>query len=126
MGIFQQFLNEKHISEATVLRLSRQLEARGDEDRTLTRKRSSKRREKETQGKSYTELGLGKPRSGRGVSAQQLGAALADQPLPRRVRGKLVRAINAALARQGGGTADTQALFGGVAVRSGPAKKAAS
>ncbi|MCE9667214.1 hypothetical protein LY474_05240 [Myxococcus stipitatus] len=126
MGAFQQFLNEKHITPATVLRLSRQLEARGGEHHLLSRKRATKRRDKETQGKSYTELGLSKPPSGRGVSAQQLEAALADQPLTRKVRGKLVRAINAVLSKQGGGAVDSKALFGDAAVRAGPAKKAAS
>ncbi|MFP2924658.1 hypothetical protein ACLESO_05460 [Pyxidicoccus sp. 3LG] len=127
MGAFQQFLNEKQIVPDTLLRLSRQLEAHGDADRLLARKRASKRREKDTQGKSYTELDLGKPKSGRGVSSQQLQAALGDQPLPPRVRGKLVRAVNAALAKNGGGTVAAHALFGEVKVRrGGEVKKAAS
>ncbi|NTX14144.1 hypothetical protein HUA76_25395 [Myxococcus sp. CA056] len=126
MGSFQQFLTEKQIASDTLLRLSRQLEAQAETDRTLKRKRSDKRRNKDTQGKSYTELSLAKPKSGRGVSGQQLHAALADQPLPRRVRGKLVRAINAVLSKKGSGAVDPKALFGEVAVRSGPAKKSAS
>ncbi|MCP3142570.1 hypothetical protein [Pyxidicoccus xibeiensis] len=127
MGAFQQFLNEKQISSDTLLRLSRQLEAHGEADRVLVRKRSGKRRDKETQGKSYTELELGKPKSGRGISSQQMQAALGDQPLPPRVRGKLVRAVNAVLAKQGGGSVAATALFGEVKVRRGDAvKKAAS
>ncbi|MBZ4415867.1 hypothetical protein [Myxococcus sp. RHSTA-1-4] len=127
MGAFQQFLTEKQISQDTLLRLSRQLEAHGDADRVLVRKRAGKRRDKETQGKSYQELELGKPKSGRGVSSQQLQAALGDQPLPPRVRGKLVRAVNAVLTKNGGGAVDAVALFGAVPVRrGGTAKKAAS
>ncbi|NMO18433.1 hypothetical protein HPC49_11530 [Pyxidicoccus fallax] len=127
MGAFQQFLNEKQITPDTLLRLSRQLEAHGDTDRVLVRKRADKRRDKEKQGKSYQELELGKPKSGRGVSTQQLQAALGDQPLPTRVRGKLVRAVNAVLTKKGGGAVDAAALFGAVPVRKGDsAKKAAS
>ncbi len=127
MGAFQQFLTEKQITPDTLLRLSRQLEAHGDTDRVLVRKRADKRRDKEKQGKSYQELELGKPKSGRGVSSQQLQAALGDQPLPTRVRGKLVRAVNAVLTKKGGGAVDAVALFGAVPVRKGDtAKKAAS
>ncbi|MFP2905166.1 hypothetical protein ACLESD_08935 [Pyxidicoccus sp. 3LFB2] len=127
MGAFQQFLNEKKISSDTLLRLSQQLESQADADRVLARKRAGKRREKDTQGKSYAELKLDKPKSGRGISAQQLQAALGDQPLPPRVRGKLVRAVNAVLTKQGGGAVQAPALFGEVPVRRGDtAKKAAS
>ncbi|MCP3161613.1 hypothetical protein [Myxococcus qinghaiensis] len=126
MGAFQQFLTEKQIASDTLLRLSRQLEAQADTDRALKRKRSDKRREKDTQGKSYAELSLPKPKSGRGVSKQQLQAALADLPLPRRVRGKLVRAVNAVLSKKGSGAVEPKALFGDAAVRTGPAKKSAS
>lgn len=126
MGAFQQFLSDKQIPPDALLRLSRQLEAQGDADRVLVRKRADKRRDKETQGKSYKELELGKPKSGRGVSSQQLQAALGDQPLPPRVRGKLVRAVNAVLTKKGGGAVDAVALFGQVPVRRGIAKKAAS
>jgi hypothetical protein len=72
-------------------------------------------------------LGLGKPRSGRGLSAQQLEAARADKPLSPRVRSKLVRAVNALLAKGGAAAVDAKALFGDVAARVGPTvKKAAS
>ncbi|MCK8496724.1 hypothetical protein [Myxococcus fulvus] len=127
MGTFQQFLTEKQIASDALLRLSHQLEAQGSDGRALARKRTSKRRDKETQGKSYTELSLAKPKSGRGVSSQQLQAALEDKPLPRKVRGKLVRAINAVLSKKGGAAVDSKALFGDTAIRSGaPAKKSAS
>ena len=127
MGTFQQFLNEQQISPDTLMRLSGQLEVQDEADRALARKRASKRREKDLQGKSYAELSLGKPKSGRGVSAQQLQAALGDQPLPPRVRGKLVRAVNAVLAKKGAAAVAATALFGAVPVRRGDAvKKAAS
>ncbi len=124
MGTFQQFLNDKKIDTAGLVRLSAQLEARADEDRAMALKRSAKRRDKDTQGKSYAELGIGKPKSGRGVSAQQLKAALADQPLPPRVRGKIVRAVNALLSKQGGELIAPAALFGDTKQRQGAKPKA--
>jgi hypothetical protein len=124
MGTFKQFLDEKQLKPETLVRLSSQLEARAEDDRKLAKQRSDKRRDKEKQGKPYAELGLGKPKSGRGVSVQQVTAALEDQPLPPKVRGKLVRAVNAVLSKKGGQPVDFKALFGDVAVRKGAAAKA--
>jgi hypothetical protein len=126
MGTFKQFLSDKQLEPQTLVRLSDQLEARAEEDRKLAKQRSDKRRDKEKQGKPYAELGIGKPKSGRGVSLQQVSAALEDQPLSPKVRGKLVRAVNAVLSKKGGGTVDPQALFGQVPARKGVATKAAS
>ncbi len=124
MGTFKQFLDEKQLTPETLVRLSSQLEFRAEDDRKLAKQRSDKRRDKEKQGKPYAELGIGKPRSGRGVSVQQVNAALEDQPLPPKVRGKLVRAVNAVLSKKGGGTVDSKALFGEVPVRKGTPAKA--
>ncbi len=124
MGTFKQFLNDQQLQPEALVRLSSQLEARAEEDRKLAKQRSDKRRDKEKQGKPYAELGIGKPRSGRGVSVQQVHAALEDKPLSPKVRGKLVRAVNAVLSKKGGGTVDSKALFGDVAVRKGAAAKA--
>ncbi len=124
MGTFKQFLDEKQLKPETLVRLSSQLEARAEDDRKLAKQRSDKRRDKEKQGKPYAELGLGKPKSGRGVSVQQVTAALEDQPLPPKVRGKLVRAVNAVLSKKGAQPVDFKALFGDVAVRKGAAAKA--
>jgi hypothetical protein len=124
MGAFQQFLNDKKIDTVVLARLSAQLEARSEEDRALALKRSAKRRDKEIQGKPYAELGIRKPKSGRGVSAQQLQAALADQQLPSRVRGKLVRAVNALLTRKGGEPVPSASLFGDIKPRQGAKPKA--
>ncbi|RKH78045.1 hypothetical protein D7Y21_36350 [Corallococcus sp. AB045] len=127
MGTFQQFLDSQKISPAVLLRRSQQLEAHTEEDRVLKRKRSTRRRDKEQQQKPYAELGLGKPRSGRGLSEQQLTAAREDKPLSPRVRSKLVRAVNALLTKAGVTAVDAKALFGDVSARVGPTvKKAAS
>ncbi|ADO72938.1 hypothetical protein [Stigmatella aurantiaca] len=123
MGSFQQFLNDQKIDPRTLVRLSARLERHSDEDRLLEHKRWAKRRDKDTQGKSYAELGLGKPKSGRGVSDRQLHAALSDQPLPPRVRGKIVRAVNALLTQKGAQPIVPAALFGDIKPRqNAPAK----
>ncbi|QRK07725.1 hypothetical protein JQX13_48385 [Archangium violaceum] len=124
MGTFKQFLSDQKLEPKTLVRLSSQLESRSEEDRKLAKQRSDKRRDKEKQGKPYAELGIGKPKSGRGVSVQQVNAALEDQPLPAKVRGKLVRAVNAVLSKKGGPPADFKSLFGEVPVRKGTAAKA--
>ncbi|MBM7115247.1 hypothetical protein [Archangium primigenium] len=124
MGTFKQFLDEQKLEPSTLVRLSSQVEARDDADRTLSRQRADTRRDKERQGKAYE--GIAKPRSGRGVSAQQVGAAIADEPLSPKVRGKLVRAVNAALAKKGGAAVTFPALFGEVKASKGPTAKKAS
>ncbi len=124
MGIFQQFLNDKQLDTRAISRVSARIEAHSDGDRLLTHKRWAKRRNKDTQGKSYAELGIDKPKSGRGVSEQQLLAALADRPLPPKVRGKIVRAVNALLTRKGGEPVAPAALFGDIKPRAGAKAKA--
>ncbi|QRN93977.1 hypothetical protein JRI60_33130 [Archangium violaceum] len=124
MGTFKQFLNDQQLQPEALVRLSSQLEARAEDDRKLAKQRSDKRRDKEKQTKPYAELGIGKPKSGRGVSVQQVNAALEDKPLPPKVRGKLVRAVNAVLGKKGGQQVDFKALFGEVPVRKGAAAKA--
>ncbi|MCY1045755.1 hypothetical protein OV208_30860 [Corallococcus sp. bb12-1] len=126
MGSFQQFLDDQKISPAVLLRRSRQLESQSAEDRVLKRKRSERRREKEGQQKPSVEPGLGKPRSGRGLSEQQLTGAREDRPVPPRVRSKVVRAVNALLTKNGGTPVDAKALFGEVTARVGPTTKKAS
>ncbi|SEU33606.1 hypothetical protein [Stigmatella erecta] len=123
MGTFQQFLNDQKIDTRAVVRLSAQLEDHSDADRLLAHKRWAKRRDKDNQDKAYAELGIGKPKSGRGVSARQLQAALSDRPLPPRVRGKIVRAVNALLTKKGASAVAPAALFGDIKPRqNAPAK----
>ncbi|MDC0708500.1 hypothetical protein POL68_08470 [Stigmatella sp. ncwal1] len=124
MGTFQQFLNDQKIEPRTLVRLSAQLESHSDEDRLLEHKRWAKRQDKDTQGKSYSELGIGKPKSGRGVSERQLHAAISDQSLPPRVRGKIVRAVNALLTKKGAPTVVPASLFGDIKPRQNASAKA--
>ncbi|HEX8697793.1 MAG TPA: hypothetical protein VF815_03050 [Myxococcaceae bacterium] len=124
MGTFQQFLTDKQIDTTVLVRLSAQLEAHTDADQLLRQKRWAKRRDKDSQAKSYAELDIGKPRSGRGISAQQLQAALKDQPLPPRVRAKIARAVNAVLTKKGAEPVASGALFGEIKPRAGAKAKA--
>jgi len=126
MGTFKQFLDEQKLEPRTLVRLSSQLEARSETDRELSKQRSDKRRDKEQQNKPYAELGIAKPRSGRGVSEQQVSAALADEPLSPKVRGKLVRAVSAAVGKKGGAEVTFQSLFGEVKASKGVTAKKAS
>jgi hypothetical protein len=66
--------------------------------------------------KSYAELTLAKPASGRGVSLYKISEAMADRPLPKRVRAKLLRAVRKAAK---GEAVEAKALFGDVARRKG-------
>ena len=124
MGTFQQFLTDKQIDTTVLVRLSAQLETHTDADHTLRQKRWAKRRDKDNQAKSYAELDIGKPRSGRGVSPQQLQAALEDKPLPPRVRAKIARAVNAVLTKKGAEPVASGALFGDSKPRTGAKAKA--
>jgi hypothetical protein len=124
MGTFKQFVEEKQISKDAVVHASRRLEAYAEGDRELLQKRAVKRRDKDRKDKPYAELGIGKPKNGRGASDQQWQLALADKPLGRKARGKLLRAVNAVLSRKGGGSVDGKALFGEVPVRRGVNPKA--
>ena len=124
MGAFKQLLADHQLTPEALQRLSHQLEAWQEEDKALARERFEKRRDKERKDKPYAELGIGKPRSGRGVSEQQLKAALEDVPLPTKVRGKLLRVVNAALEKKGAKPVDMKALFGEVLARKGEASKA--
>lgn len=123
MGTFKQFVEEKQISKEAVVRASRRLEAFAEGDRELLQKRATKRRDKDRKDKPYTELGIGKPKNGRGASEQQWEMALEDKPLGRKARGKLLRAVNAVLSRKSGGSVDGKALFGEVPVRRGASTK---
>ncbi len=112
MSSFHKHLEEHHIRIDALVRISSQLEKNTAEGRTLRQLRWRKRRQSpET---SYQALGLAKPNSGRGVSVQQIQSAIAQRPLPVRVRSKLVRAVNALLAKRGAPAVDARTLFGDV------------
>jgi hypothetical protein len=117
MSTFRDVLSEHGISAESLVRVSRQLEALGLDGRALRQRRWKKR--KHEADTSYAAANLAKPSSGRGISAQQMQAALSGQPLPPRVRGKLVRAVNALLVKRGAPALEAGALFGEVPARRG-------
>lgn len=123
MGTLKTFLDSKGITPKHLVVASNRLEAWGNDGRYMISRRAAKRRAKDE--KPYAELGLTKPVSGRGLSEQQVSAALADQPLPRKVRAKVLRAVNAVLATKKQGAVELKALFEGTTMKKGKAPKAA-
>jgi hypothetical protein len=122
MGTLKTFVDGKGITEKHVLFASNRVEQGGNQSRSLRDARVKKRRNKELAEKKYAELNLAKPKSMRGLSAQQWHAALSDKPLSTRVRAKVLRAVNAALASKKQPAVEMKALFEGTTVR--PGKKA--
>lgn len=120
MGSFKSFIESKGITAAQVATTSRRIEAYDETSRGLLVKRASKRRVKETADKKYVDLGLAKPdTSGRGISQQQIEAAMADKELSRKARAKILRAVNVILAKKSEPAADMKGLFEGLKARAG-------
>lgn len=116
MGTFSDFLESKGLKDEDILRRSRRLETLRSKDRELRRLREAKRRRSPQQ--SYQEAGIEKPRSGRPLRKEHLEAARNDIPVPRPVRTKIVRAVNALLGKSGDEVSATE-LFGEVPSKQG-------
>ncbi|MBM4377988.1 MAG: hypothetical protein FJ086_01580 [Deltaproteobacteria bacterium] len=121
MGKFEEVIRGAGLSAEQVLRRSATLERKGQEGRARAQARWKQRQ----LGEKKDYAGMARPPSGRGVSERQWEAALADRPLPGTVRGKLLRAVQAVLARRGLPPVDAAALFGTVPPRPGPKAKGA-
>ena len=120
MGTFQTFLTSKSITPKAIATTSKRIEAFDEKARTLMGKRWSKRRDKETAAKKYVELDIGKPaQHGRGVSEKQINLAAKDVAVARKVRSKIMRAVNTILAKKGEPAADMKVLFEGAKARAG-------
>lgn len=117
MGQFADFLNQKGLEPKQILLVSQRLECVRDEDRILMRRREARRRE--NPGKSYEELGIAKPRSGRPLRPGHIEAALADKPIPGPVRSKVVRAVNFLLQKKGQEPVRAPDIFGNVPGKQG-------
>jgi len=118
LGTFSEFIASKGIKDEDILAVSRYLESLRGKDRELLRLRALKR--KNNPQLSYADAGIEKPRSGRPIRRPHLDAAKNDVPLPRPVRSKILRAVNALLARQGA-TVTARELFGNVPSKQGAA-----
>lgn len=120
MGTLKAFIDSKGITPKAISIASRRVEAGGNEARSVQSARSKKRRLK--MDKPYAELGMLKPKSDRPLSEGQVAGALSDKPLPKKVRAKVLRAINALLATKKEAAVDMKALFEGTPIK--PGKKA--
>lgn len=120
MGTFQTFLSSKSITPKQIAITSRRIETFDETSRALMQKRWGKRYNKETKDKKYAELDIAKPAQlGRGVTEKQVIAASKDVPVARKVRTKILKAVNAILTKKGQGAADMKALFEGSKARAG-------
>jgi len=120
MGTLKTFIDSKGITSKAIAIASHRVEAGGNEARSAQSARTKKRRL--TKEKSYTELNLAKPKSDRALSQSQVDGAVNDKPLPKKVRAKVLRAVNAVLATKKQPAVDMKAIFEGVAAK--PGKKA--
>ncbi len=121
MGTLKTYIDSKGITSKAIAIASRRVEAGGNEARSAQSARTKKRRL--TKEKTYAELNLAKPKSDRALSQSQVDGALNDKPLPKKVRAKVLRAINAVLATKKETAIEMKAIFEGVAVKPGKKKK---
>ena len=120
MGTFQTFLASKSITPKSIAITSKRIEAFDETSRDLMGKRWNKRKVKETADKKYAELNIAKPAQyGRGVTEKQIAAAAKDVAVTRKVRGKILKAVNVMLTKKGQPAVDMKGLFEGVAARVG-------
>lgn len=123
MGTFQSFLESKGITPKQIAITSRRIETLDEAGRALMQKRWGKRTTKETADKKYAELNIDKPKQmGRGVTEKSVASAAKDVPVARKVRTKILRAVNTLLAKKGQPAADMKALFEGTKARPGKKK----
>ncbi len=120
MGTFQTFLTSKSITPKQLAITSKRIESFDETARDLMQKRWGKRHNKETATKKYAELEIKKPvQLGRGVTEKQINAASKDTLVTRKVRTKILRAVNTILVKKGQPAADMKTLFEGVKAREG-------
>lgn len=120
MGTFKSFMESKGLTGKQIAITSKRIESLDAENRDLLHKRSLKRADKEQASKKYDELNLKKPNAaGRGVTEIQIAAAASEKDVSRKVRSKILRAVNTILVKKGQPAADMKALFEGTKARAG-------
>ncbi|MCK6546130.1 hypothetical protein L6R52_09695 [Myxococcota bacterium] len=120
MTLLSDFLAENGITPDMVVNQSHHLERTPANDHGLLAKRAMARANK----KPYAELALDKPKTlGRGVSKTAVDRAMVGTAMPRLVRKKITRAVNAILVVQKKEPADWRKLFGDVKSKKKPKKK---
>ena len=126
MGTLKSFLESKKITTKQVHTTSKRIESSDAAARVLLVKRVAKRANKELAAKKYAELELAKPTSmGRGVTVKQVEAASAEVAVSRKVRAKILRAVNTILTAKKEAAVDMKALFEGTKHRAGKSTKEA-
>ncbi len=124
MGTLKTFLDSKSITPAQLVSTSKRIESLDLTGRSLLVKRVAKRKSKDNAAKKYEELNLAKPSAlGRGVSPGQVTAALSDKAVPKKVRTKIHRAVNAILTKKSQPAADFKTLFEGSPAKAGKKPK---
>lgn len=126
MTTLKTFLDSKSITAEHLFLTSRRIETLDLEGRGLLLKRAQKRGNKDLATKKYAELELAKPKmAGRGLTKAAIGIAIAGKPQSRKLRSKVLHAVNAVLATKKQPAVDMKALFEGVEMRKGkaPVKK---
>lgn len=122
MGTFSDLLASRGISDKQLFWRSQSIERSRDADASLLRQR----REARAKGQGGKYEGIDKPASGRGLSLKEIRAAMDDRSLPRKARGKLLRAVNAEIEKRKGEKVDVRTLFGAVPGRHGTSTKKAA
>jgi len=107
MSKLADFLTKHKIDPRRVLAASKHLEGLRPEDRKVRLARINAKNGVD----SAKELAAQKRRSGRAVSGPALRKALAGGALPRRARGRLLRAVNAVLSHKSKSEAKPADLF---------------
>lgn len=124
MGTLKSFLESKKITTKQVHTTSKRIESSDAAARVLLVKRVAKRANKELAPKKYAELDLAKPTSmGRGVTVKQVEAASAEVAVSRKVRAKILRAVNTILTSKKEAAVDMKALFEGTKAKPGKKPK---
>jgi hypothetical protein len=105
---FSEFLEGKKIDPRRVASASQALEKLRPEDRAL---RLKQRNSKKAEGGAEKTEQATKPRSGRPVTPQLLGKALAGKPITGPGKTRLLRAVNRLLEQKKQDPVDIRALF---------------
>jgi len=117
MSTLKTFIDGQGIKPENIAITSRRIEAFKENDWLLRDQRAAKRRNEPE--KKYAELNLAKPAPGRGVSDKAVGIALEGKPVARKVRAKILRAVNTILTHKKQTAVDMKALFEGAEMRKG-------
>lgn len=115
MSALQSFLDSKGLKKESLYWASQRLEGHDEASIAKAVARTSHKAAKKEGALPE------KPKSGRGFSLTHLEEALAGKALPKKVRGKFLRAANSLLEKKKAGPATMQDLFGDVKAKAGKA-----